>query len=673
MQEPSLEVRAATAVYIPPRPPADRRLVDIGRLDQTQPLPVFDTVAAWEQRTQALRQQILSAAGLCPLPPRTPLNPQLGLRRQFDGYAVQTVALQSRPGFYLTGNLYWPLQAGPRLPSLLNPHGHSRRGRLEHTENSSTPARCITFARQGYVAFAYDMVGYNDARPIPHHFGNARDWLWGLSALGLQLWNSVRALDFLLSLPEVDPARIGCVGESGGATQTLLLAAIDQRVGFLAPVVMVSAHYQGGCVCENAPGLRLGTSNVEIAAMAAPRPMTLVSATGDWTCNTPSVEYPAIRRIYELYDAANRLSETQITAPHNFNQASREAVYRFFAQWFQGALAGQELPEPPLTPPPDEALRVFPDCLPADALDSAGLRQATRRSAEEQLRTSLPTDATSLQAFDLTFGSAFRSVLDPLATRLDRIKTERLGTVTFGAHQATRFLLGRTTRGARVPALYFSGSDPAQHPAVLVHAGGKAAFFAEDAGNAQPGALLSQLLDGGQPVLLIDTFLTGDYQTPAALSGRDQSSPHFLTFNQSDTVLRVQDVLTAVAAARELAQAATVDLVGLADAGLWCILARPLADGVGCLLASGAGFAAADDDEYLRRLYVPGIRQCGGLATALLLPAPAPVHLFSFPSVAEMAARQLYSAFGATACFQSQPADADETQLLQWLAMSNHG
>ncbi|HEV7217010.1 MAG TPA: acetylxylan esterase, partial [Chloroflexota bacterium] len=520
MLEPSLELRAATAVYSPPRPPADRRSVDIGRLDQTQSLPTFDTLAAWEQRTDVLRQQILNAAGLCPLPPRTPLEPQVGKLREFDGYAVQTVALQSRPGFYLTGNIYRPSQAGPRLPGLLNPHGHSRRGRLEHTENSSTPARCITFARQGYVAFAYDMVGYNDARQIPHHYGDARDWLWGLSALGLQLWNSVRALDFLLSLPEVDPARIGCVGESGGGTQTFLLAAIDERVRYVAPVVMVSAHYQGGCVCENAPGLRLGASNVEIAAMAAPRPMTLVSATGDWTCNTPSVEYPAIRRIYELYGAADRLSETQITAPHNFNQGSREAVYRFFAQWFQGTPAGQACPEPPLSPPPDEALRVFPDSLPADALDSNGLRQAIRREAEEQLRVALPTDAATLQAFDQTYGSAYRTVLDPLASRLDPVEMERLGTVIFGAHQATRFLLRRTTGGARVPALYFAGSEAAQRPAVLVHANGKAAFFVQDGDSVRPGTLLSGLLNGGRPVVLIDAFLTGDYQTPAALSGR---------------------------------------------------------------------------------------------------------------------------------------------------------
>ncbi|HEY8746192.1 MAG TPA: hypothetical protein VIU62_24130, partial [Chloroflexota bacterium] len=139
MAIPGLELRAATAVYSPPRPPADRRLTDVCRIDQTYTMPTFDTLEAWERRKEVLRQQILCTAGLLPPPPRTALEPVLGPRQVFDDFAVQTVALQSRPGFYLTGNLYWPLHASGTLPGLLNPHGHSRRGRLEHTELSSTP------------------------------------------------------------------------------------------------------------------------------------------------------------------------------------------------------------------------------------------------------------------------------------------------------------------------------------------------------------------------------------------------------------------------------------------------------------------------------------------------------------------------------------------------------
>jgi cephalosporin-C deacetylase-like acetyl esterase len=129
---------------------------------------------------------------------------------------------------------------------VLCPHGHWTYGRLENTELNSGPARAANFARQGYVAFAYDMVGYNDSAAVSHRYGGERESLWGLSLLGLQLWNSIRSVDFLLSLPEVDPERLGCTGESGGGTQTFLLAAVDERIKVAAPVNMISAHMQGG-------------------------------------------------------------------------------------------------------------------------------------------------------------------------------------------------------------------------------------------------------------------------------------------------------------------------------------------------------------------------------------------------------------------------------------------
>ena len=94
-------------------------------------------------------------------------------------------------------------------------HGHWKNGRLEDSDLGSMPGRCINFARQGYVAFSYDMVGYNDSAQISHSFGGEREALWGISLMGLQLWNSIRSVDFLTSLEKVDPDRIGCTGASG--------------------------------------------------------------------------------------------------------------------------------------------------------------------------------------------------------------------------------------------------------------------------------------------------------------------------------------------------------------------------------------------------------------------------------------------------------------------------
>src|SRR2546426_1367857 len=133
------------------------------------------------------------------------------------------------------------------------------------------------------------MIGFGDSKPIGHTLRDARMDRLGMSLGGLQLWNSMRALDFLRSLPEVDPERIGCTGASGGGTQTFLLAAVDDRVRASAPVNMISADFQGGDLCENAPDLRVDTFNVEIAALTAPRPMVMISNTGDWTKTTLEV------------------------------------------------------------------------------------------------------------------------------------------------------------------------------------------------------------------------------------------------------------------------------------------------------------------------------------------------------------------------------------------------
>ncbi len=296
------------------------------------PLPVFATVKAWEQRKLILRQQIQFAAGLDPLPAKTPLHPQIYGRIETKDADIEKVLIETLPGYYLGGNLYRPLNEKGKHPAVLNPHGHWTYGRLENQPLYSGPTLGANLARQGYVVFAWDMVGYNDTTQTPHAFGNPTEQLWSFGPLALQSWNAIRALDFVASLADVDPTKIAMTGASGGATQTLLLAAMDDRISAFAPVNMISSYMQGGDFCENAPGLRYNTNNVEIAAMIAPKPLLMVSATGDWTKNTPTDEYPAIKRLYELYGKPENIETTQLDAPHNFNKQNREAVYRFFAK-----------------------------------------------------------------------------------------------------------------------------------------------------------------------------------------------------------------------------------------------------------------------------------------------------------------------------------------------------
>jgi hypothetical protein len=350
----------------------------------------YSTLQDWQRRASYLREHVLASAGLLPLPDKTPLRAEIFGERRHGDYAVSKVFFESLPGFYVTGNLYRPTGTGP-FPAILSPHGHWAYGRLENTDIASIPGRAINLARQGFVVFSWDMVGYNDSRQLTHDFGGRREKLWGLSLSGLQLWNSIRSVDFLESLPDVDPSRIGATGESGGGTQTFLLAAVDDRIKVAAPVNMISLHMQGGCLCENPPGLRLDTNNVELAALIAPRPLLMVSATGDWTNETLDVEYPAMRRIYALFDAERRVEAVQFRAPHNYNRDSREAVYGWMARWLKSAAADVRVSERPFSPDRPSDLLVFHARLLPDGANTASqITDGWIASARRQIGASSP-------------------------------------------------------------------------------------------------------------------------------------------------------------------------------------------------------------------------------------------------------------------------------------------
>ena len=355
-------------------------------VNDTYAPPQFTSRAGWNIRAAHIRELVLASAGLLPMPERTALAPNVFGEVTRADYIVSKVYFESLPGFYVTGNLYRPIGDGP-FPAILSPHGHWAYGRLENSVTASVPGRAINLARQGFVVFTYDMIGYNDSWQLEHRtFGGPREKLWGLSMAGLHLWNGIRSLDFLESLPYVQRDKIGATGASGGGTQVFLLAAVDQRVAVAAPVNMISLHMQGGCLCENQPGLRIETTNVEIAATIAPRPLLMVSATGDWTSNTLEREYPAVRALYALQGAGDRVQAVRFEAPHNYNRESREAVYAWMGRWLQNAPAAARREERPFTADPLPDLLVFHKRpVPQNAVDAARLTANWIDAARRQL------------------------------------------------------------------------------------------------------------------------------------------------------------------------------------------------------------------------------------------------------------------------------------------------
>ncbi len=288
----------------------------------------YTTLAEWDTRARRIRKGILVGVGLLYPPDKFALNPVVHSKRVHGDYTVENVAFESLPGFFVTGNLYRPLSGQEPFAGILCPHGHFKQPNGGGRFRPDHQIRCATLARMGAVVFSYDMVGWGDSTQTTHDYPNV---------LALQLWNSIRSVDFLLSFEEVNPERIGVTGASGGGTQTFLLTSVDDRISVSVPVVMVSAHFFGGCECES--GLPIhrsrfhATNNAEIAALAAPRPQLLISCGKDWTKNTPEVEFPYIQNVYRLYGVQDRVQNIHLVEEdHDYGPSKRAAAYRFLAK-----------------------------------------------------------------------------------------------------------------------------------------------------------------------------------------------------------------------------------------------------------------------------------------------------------------------------------------------------
>jgi hypothetical protein len=316
----------------------------------------WDSLESWEKRAEIIRNGLITGMKLDKMPKiNGNFNAIIRNTRVFDGYILENIVIESFPGFYITGNIYRPTDSDERNAAILSPHGHMADKRFKE----DVQYRCATLARMGAVVFAYDMVGYGESHQVTHKMP---------IALLLQTWNSRRVLEYLLSRPDVDPNRIGMTGGSGGGTQTFILTAIDDRIKVSVPVVQVSAHFFGGCICESGMPIHKSevhqTNNVEIAALCAPRPLLLISNGLDWTRNTPRIEYPYIQKVYSLYNAEHKVENVHLPAEkHSYGYTKRSVAYVFLAYHLKlktnNVIFNNTIQEDFVTLLPAEQLKVF--------------------------------------------------------------------------------------------------------------------------------------------------------------------------------------------------------------------------------------------------------------------------------------------------------------------------
>lgn len=676
-----------TKVFTDGKKPTDVRLGAPKTLNDYFPFVVPKTKEAWEVRRKQLREQLLVATGLWPMPEKTPLNAVVhGLIDQGE-YTIEKVYFVSTPGHYVCGNLYRPKAKDgandAKHPGVLFAHGHWAGGRFHDDGEKAGKASVdaggepdidrgrffmqalpATLAKLGFVVFQYDMIGYADSTAIPHRegFKDAEAELRLQSQMGLQTWNSVRALDFLAGLPNVDAKRLGMTGASGGGTQTFMLAAIDDRLASAFPAVMVSTGMQGGCVCENCSLLRVNTGNVEIAGLFAPKPQAM-SAANDWTKEMMTKGYPELQQLYGLYDAKDKVAvKAWLEYGHQYNVHARQMMY----SWFLKHLAGKEeaVKEPGFKPVPPKQLSVFDDKHPhpKDELDAKALRAAMTKASDAQMEKLIPKDAEGLKEFKRVVGTALRvMVQSEMPKKPDRRIFPR--NKVLGAYTGLQSASGR--EGTDVPSFSLWGRGSNNIPVIWVHPHGKASLLAD--GKPVPAA--QALLDAGFLICAPDLLGVGELELPKPFPVNKEFAGYTYGYNRSLLANRVHDVLTVISERKDVQPMKPVHLVGWGEFGPIAILAKALAgDAVVKTAADLNGFKFEDIKDTADPMMLPGAVKYGGLGAFLALCAPGEVLVHNQMGTGTgQLSRAAYDAAGAANKLTRNAAKLDPMKVVEWL------
>ena len=325
------------------------------------------SLADWQKRRSQLRQQLETAWGGFPKV-HAPLEPRILKTLPRAGYRIESVVFQTLPKIWMTANAYIPDSPGQHA-AVLCVHGHWKGAK----QDPHVQARCIGLAKLGFFVLAVDALGAGEralGKALGEYHGEmvaATLWPIGRPLSGLQVYENMRAVDYMVSRPEVDANRLGVTGASGGGNQTMYAGAWDERLKAVVPVCSVGNYqaYLGAacCMCEVVPGALEFTEEASVLSLVAPRALMVINATKDsiqFSVGEAQKSVAGARPVFQLYQQDTSLRHTTFESPHDYSQPMREAMYGWMALHLRGEGDGSPIAEPSLVTEEPESLRCYP-------------------------------------------------------------------------------------------------------------------------------------------------------------------------------------------------------------------------------------------------------------------------------------------------------------------------